>query len=73
MEDNCRPQSKAENEYKDGNVSVFRENLEKERHRLSEWLEEQGRQVAKPTLDELKQLIISYRAKVRILEKKIKK
>jgi hypothetical protein len=72
MEQNCRPQSKNDNEYLDGNLKVFRQKLEQEQAGLPEWLEEQGRQVVKPTHDELKQLIIDYRYKVRLLEKKFK-
>lgn len=72
LEDNCRPQSEYQNCHLSGNLKVFREKLELERHILPEWLEEQGREVCKPSREELKQLIILYRNKVKIIEKKIK-
>lgn len=72
MPDNCRPQSEYENCHLHGNMEVFRKKLEQERSGLPEWLEEQAREVCKPTRDELKQLIIEYRGKVKMLEMKLK-
>jgi hypothetical protein len=69
MELNCRPQSKHDNQFLHGNLDVFRGKLNEEQDGLAEWLEEQGRQVVKPTRDELKQQISEYRYKVKSLEK----
>ncbi len=71
--DNCRPQTEFENCHLHGNLEVFRKKLNEEKPGLAEWLEEQGRQVCKPSRDELKQLISEYRFKVKLLEAKIKK
>jgi hypothetical protein len=72
MEQNCRPQSKNDNEYLGGNLKEFRWKLEQEEKGLPEWLEQQGREAVRPTRDELKQLTINYRHKVKILEAKLK-
>ena len=72
LPDNCRPQSEYDNCVLSGNLTAFRKNLEKEQAGLPDWIEEQARQVSKPTRDELKQLIIEYRNKVKVLQKKIK-
>ncbi len=72
-ERNCRPQSKEDNEYNHGNLEVFWDKLEVEQKGLPDELSELARQVAKPTISELKELIIVYRNKLRIAQLKLKK
>lgn len=72
MEDNCRPQSKHDNCFLDGNIEVFAAKLEKEKAGIVEWLKEQSRQVVKPTYEEIKQMIADFRHRSKMLEKKIK-
>jgi len=73
MEQNCRPQCEWCNSRHNDDRSIFAEALERDNPDITQWLEQQAREVVKPTRDELKQLIISYRYKVKLLEKKIKK
>lgn len=73
MPQNCRPQSEYDNCHLHGNIEVFRRKLEEEKPGICDWLEEQAREVVKPTRDELKQLVIEYRNKARMMENKIKK
>jgi hypothetical protein len=72
MEDNTRVQCYQCNGKHETDILPFKTKLESERKRITEWLEEQSRQVYKPTRDELKQLLIEYRYKLNDL-KKIKK
>ena len=72
MEDNTRVQCYQCNSKHETDILPFKNKLESERKRITEWLEEQARQVYKPTRDELKQLLIEYRYKLNDL-KKIKK
>jgi len=71
-EDNCRPQSKHDNEFLQGNLDVFRIKLEAERKGLPDYLSELSRQVSKPTISELKELLNIYRNKLRIAQMKLK-
>ncbi len=68
LESNCRPQCPACNAYHEENMEPFRTALEKEHHGITEYLEEQARLIAKPTRDELKQLLIEYRHKLKQLK-----
>lgn len=72
LEQNCRPQSEHDNCMLNGNLEVFKANLEKEQNGITDWLLEQSRQVYKPTIDELKGMISEYRFKVKILKNKIR-
>jgi hypothetical protein len=72
-ENNCRVQSQHDNEFLDGNLEVFRAKLEQEKPGLVEWLEEQSRQVYKPTREEMRELIAGLRYKLKIVESKLKK
>lgn len=72
MEDNCRTNCPTCNSKHETDILPFKTKLEAERKRITEWLEEQARQVYKPTRDELKQLLIEYRYKLNDL-KKVKK
>lgn len=69
--DNCRPQSEHDNCYLDGNLKVFAANLEAERPGVTEWLSEQSKEVYKPTISDLKEIISEYRAKVQLLKTKL--
>jgi hypothetical protein len=73
LESNCRPQCERCNSNHNDNPVVFRDKLETETAGITEWLLEQSREVCKPTRDELKMMIVDYRYKVKLLEKKIKK
>jgi len=70
---NLKTQCKNCNELKDGNLKVFAERLDKEKPGTSEWLKEEGRQSVKYYRHELKQILLGYRAKLKIIEQKLKK
>ena len=72
LEANCRPQSEYDNCFLSGNMDVFEKKLEEEKSGSVDYLRELAYQVAKPSRDELKQMIIEYRHKVRMLEFKAK-
>ena len=69
---NLRTCCKHCNEDLDGNLEVYKLELNKEQKGLPEELEEQSRLVEKPTNDELKSLLIEMRAKLKIVESKLK-
>lgn len=71
LEANCRPQCPLCNSKHNDDPSIFANRLEAEEKGITAWLLAQSREIVKPTRDELKQLIINYRFKVKILEKKI--
>lgn len=68
LEYNCRPQCPTCNANHEENTEPFRIALEKEKKGITEYLEEQARLIAKPTRDELKQLLIEYRYKLKQLK-----
>ena len=68
--DNTRVQCKSCNELKSGNLSVFAERLDREQAGLSESLANEAKIVFKYGLDELKVMLIDFRAKLRLLEAK---
>jgi hypothetical protein len=70
LEANCRPQSMEENYFKMGNLEEFEYKLDAENNGVVEYLRELARQVAKPTKEELKSLIIEYRSKLNLIKKK---
>lgn len=70
---NLRTQCVSCNEHKNGNLKVFAEKLDKENPGTSEWLKEQSRQPVKYYRHELKQILLGYRAKLKIIEQKLKK
>ena len=53
-----------------GNLSVFENKLNEEKSGTVDYLREISRQISKPTLSELKSLIIEYRSKVNQAKKK---
>jgi hypothetical protein len=73
LEDNCRPQCAECNSRHNDNPEPYRQRLESERKGITDWLLGQSREVVKPTRDELKMMIIDYRHKVKLLEKKLKR
>jgi hypothetical protein len=68
--DNTRVQCKNCNELKSGNLSVFAERLDREQAGLPESLANEAKIVFKYGLDELKVMLIDFRAKLRLLEAK---
>ena len=70
--DNCRPQSKHDNQFLDGNIEVFKENLEAENKGITETLYERSKEVWKPTISELKELLIHWREKAKLVKSKLK-
>ena len=73
LDEDCRPQCEVCNCHKHGNLEVFKANLEKEHKGITSYLEEQARQVYKPTLDELKQLLIEIKFKLKTVQAKFNK
>jgi hypothetical protein len=70
MEENCRPQCMECNYFKTGNIEEFEHKLHEENGALVEYLRETARQPVRPTRDELKSLILEYRAKLNLVKKK---
>lgn len=71
LETDCRPQCGNCNKHHNENKTRYTEALEKEQSGLAEWLDEQARQVYKPTPDELKGMILDYRMKLKLVESKL--
>ena len=69
--DNCRPQSKHDNQILSGNIEVFKENLEKETPGITEILYERSKEVWKPTTNELKELLQIWRQKAKLVKSKL--
>ena len=70
LENNAKPQCPSCNSNHETNIEPFKTALEKEQPGITEWLEEQARQVYKPTRDEIKQLLAEYRFKLSLVKKK---
>ena len=68
---NTRVQCKKCNQLLDGNIKIFKERLEAEMPNIIEYLYSQSNLVLKPTRDELKELIIEYRYKLKLVETKL--
>jgi len=69
---NLRPQCPNCNEGKHGNLEIFAERLEQEENGIVEYLKELSRETQKFGIDELKQMLYDFRAKLRIVESKFK-
>lgn len=69
---NARTQCVECNCNKHGNIEKYTENLELEQPGLPEQLREESREVNKYGREELKQLLIDYRAKLKLAESKFK-
>lgn len=69
---NARVQCKTCNEVKHGNMEVYEQRLEQEHPGLPAQLKELAREPYKCTRDELKQLLLDLRAKLKIIEQKFK-
>ena len=72
MPQNTKIQCVSCNEYKDGNIEVFEVNLERDNKGIVEFLQEQGRTISKPTISDLKELIVEYRYKLKQVQYKFK-
>lgn len=72
LPENTKPQCKTCNQYKDGNEQAFAEHLELDNISVA-WLMQVGREVNKPAISELKELLIQYRHKLKIAQLKLKK
>lgn len=72
LEENCRPQAQFDNCYLSGNLKIFATNLDIEKKGTTKMLYEMSKEIYKPTISELKELIIEYRGKVRIAKLKFK-
>jgi hypothetical protein len=70
LELNCRPQSEHDNCFLNGNLEVFEKNLEEERTGSTEYLRELAKEISKPSLTDLKEMIIEYRSKLDNAKKK---
>jgi hypothetical protein len=71
LELNCRPQSEHDNCMLNGNLAAFEKKLNEEKPGTVEYLRELSRQISKPTISELKSLIVEYRSKMNQVKKKI--
>ena len=69
--DNCRPQSKHDNQVLHGNMEVFKEKLEAEQKGITDILYERSKEVTKPTMNELKELLIHWREKAKLVKLKL--
>lgn len=69
---NCRPQCKGCNEYLAGNLAQFARKLEAENKGITDELLELSRQVFKPSSSELKELLIEFRNKAKLVQTKLK-
>jgi len=67
---NLKVQCPTCNEQKHGNLEVFSQRLEEEETGIVEYLKELSRETQKFGIDELKQMLIDFRAKLRIVETK---
>jgi len=71
LPDNCRPQCPECNARHNDDKEPFRQRLEAEKKGITDYLQELSREVCKPTRDELKQLLIEYRYKLKLLKQSI--
>lgn len=72
---NLRANCKTCNEYKDGNLERYAEELKKEFNddSIIDFIQEKGREIWKPSTDELSQLLTEYKQRLNILQQKLKK
>jgi 5-methylcytosine-specific restriction endonuclease McrA len=73
LPENCKPQCKGCNEFKDGALDAFAAHLEQDNFGAVDSLNELKRERYKPGISDLKQLIQEYRHKVKFLQVKLKK
>jgi hypothetical protein len=69
---NIKPQCSHCNCNLHGNIEVYESNLERELPSLPDELREQSKEVNKFTRDDLKEMLISYRAKLKMVEMRLK-
>lgn len=70
-ENNLRPQSEHENCYLAGNLKVYAEKLKAESNGITDWLYERSKIVWKPTKNDLMELLIHWRNRLRAVESKL--
>jgi hypothetical protein len=68
---NLRTQCQKCNEFLRGNLKVYAQRLNEEQNGLPEQLQEQAREVEHIGIDELKSMLIDYRAKLKTVEQKL--
>ncbi len=59
------------NVIKRGNLIVYAKKLNEEQPRLAEWLQEQSYTVANPTRSDLKEILVDYQFKLKLVEQKL--
>ncbi len=69
---NLRPQCSNCNVMLHGNLDEYKIRLNKERNGITDWLYEQSKEVAKPSRDELKELLFHFQQKLHLVETKLK-
>jgi hypothetical protein len=67
---NIRSCCKGCNQFLSGNLSIFKKKLEEEQKGLSEYLEEISREMYKPSNNELFHILLDFRKKFKLIEKK---
>lgn len=72
-ERNCRPQSKHDNEFLQGNLAVYAARLESEQTGIVSELKQLSRETASIGISDLKELLIQYRHKLKVSQLKLKK
>ena len=74
LEENCYPQCKWCNSIHNDNPKPFKEAIERYKPGLTSWLEEQDTSaVYRYDLSDLKEMLITYQAKLKIVQSKLKK
>ncbi len=68
--DNLRAACKECNEYKSGNLVEYEKRLEQEKNGIVSELRELAREVSKPTISDLKELLAQYRYKFTLIRKR---
>lgn len=69
--DNVKPQSSYDNCNLHGNLEVFKQKLEEETLGITETLYERSKEISKPTISELHQLLIHWREKTKLVKSKL--
>lgn len=69
---NLKPQCKMCNQFLDGNIEIYSINLDREMPDLSNILKEESRSISKMTQQDMKELLIDFRYKLKMVESKYK-
>lgn len=70
---NIRIQCRGCNEYKSGNIAIYSDMLNEEREGLPDILREESYIMYKPSREEIRQVILEYSGKVKLLKKRFGK